>query len=226
MRFAIAQLVVVTWRGTLEYGETLAQQRAYREAVIARTAPEALWLLEHPPVITTGRREANVDAGRIRGTGFDLVATERGGLATCHEPGQLVGYLFVDVSGCGVRRLVGALQGAIVAWLAGFGVDAGAREGLPGVWVGSEKVCALGLHVKRGITMHGFALNLVNDLSGFGLISPCGLREGCVTTLARLVSGAPTPEAAAPSVGVSVVSACAAARVRPFDALDTLIVEE
>ncbi len=226
MRCAIAKRVVVTWRGTLEYGEALLDQRAYREAVIAGTAPEALWLLEHPPVITTGRREAHVDAVRVRQAGFDLVATERGGLATCHEPGQLVGYLFVDASRLGVRRLVAALELAIVGWLADFGVQAGGSAGRPGVWVGREKVCALGLHVKRGVTMHGFALNLVNDLRGFGLISPCGIVEGGVTTLSRLVGGAPTPETAAPSVARAVVSACAAARVRPIDALDTLIVKE
>lgn len=207
--------VVVTWCGTREYGATLADQRAYRDGVIAGTAPEALWCLEHPPVITTGRRGGVEDEQRVRSAGYDLVATERGGLATCHEPGQLVGYLFLDVSKIGVRRAVAALETGVIAWLATVGLAAQTREGLPGVWVGREKVCALGLHVERGVTMHGFALNLVNDLRGFELIVPCGIVDGAVTSVRRLAGAAPTPEAAAGDVARCVL-----------DALDTALVRE
>ncbi len=196
----------VTWRGTLPYRQAWAEQVQYREEVIAGRAGPALWLLEHPPVITTGRRDAAVDEVRVREAGFELCRTERGGLATCHEPGQLVGYVFVDVSAGGIRALVAALERGIAAWLEGVGVRAGPRSGHPGVWVGTDKVCALGLHVHRGVTMHGFALNLVNDLRGFGLITPCGILDGGVTTVARLVVGAPTPAEAAPGVGRAVAA--------------------
>lgn len=216
--------VVVTWCGTREYGATLADQRAYRDGVIAGSAPEALWLLEHPPVITTGRRGGVDDEPRIRAAGYDVVVTERGGLATCHEPGQLVGYLFVDVSKIGVRRAVMVIEVGIIAWLRAQGLDATIREGLPGVWVGREKVCALGLHVKRGVTMHGFALNLVNELRGFDLIVPCGIVDGTVSSVRRLLGRAPTPEAAAPAVGEALVAALASSR-RAI-ALDTALVRE
>lgn len=191
----------VTWCGRVPYREAWARQVAYREAVIAGQAPPALWLLEHPPVITTGRRDATVDAARVAAAGFELVATERGGLATCHEPGQLVGYLFADVSERGIRALVRALEVGLAAWLGEQGVEAGPRAGYPGVWVGQDKVAALGLHVRRGVTMHGFALNLVNDLRGFGLITPCGITDGGVTTLERLRGVSPDPAAAAAGVG-------------------------
>jgi len=181
--------VNVVWRGTIEYGQALDEQRAYRERVIAREAPEALWLLEHPPVITLGRRagEVELDRDTIRAAGFAVHETERGGLATCHEPGQLVGYVFFDASRLGVRRTVETLEDGLLAWCAGRGLGAGRRDGYPGIWVGHEKICALGLHVRLGVTMHGFALNLVNDLRGFGLITPCGITDGGVTTVGRLI---------------------------------------
>lgn len=200
----------VVWRGTIEYGRALEEQRAYRERVITREAPEALWLLEHPPVITLGRRAGEVDLDRdaIRAAGFAIHETERGGLATCHEPGQLVGYLFFDASRLGVRRTVETLEDGLLAWCAGRGLEAGRREGYPGIWVGREKICALGLHVRLGVTMHGFALNLVNDLRGFGLITPCGITDGGVTTVARLL-GEPglDPATVWEEVGSCVVAA-------------------
>lgn len=201
--------MVVSWLGTVPYREAWARQVQYRDAVIAGAAPPALWLLEHPPVITTGRREAAVEAERVAAAGFELVATERGGLATCHEPGQLVGYVFVDVRERADAALVGALEAGIAAWLAAQGVVAGPRAGHPGVWVGRDKVCAVGLHVRRGVTMHGFALNLVNDRRGFSLITPCGIVDGGVTTLARWVPDAPAPAQAAASVGEAILRALA-----------------
>lgn len=191
-------MIAAEWKGRLGYREALDAQRAFRERVIARQAPETIWGLEHDPVITTGRRgdAAGVDADRVRAAGFDLVETERGGLATCHEPGQLVGYVFLDASVVGVRRTVEALEDGVIAWLGAEGVTAGRREGYPGVWAGRDKLCAIGLHVRQGITMHGFALNLTNDLRGFGLITPCGIVDGGVTTLSRLKKDAPAPQEA------------------------------
>lgn len=206
-------MIARRWLGRVPYAATLEAQRAFREEVIHRRAPETLWGLEHEPVITTGRRaESAPDPERVRAAGFALVATERGGLATCHEPGQLVGYVFLDAHTLGVRRLVEALEEGIIAWLAAEGVSAGRREGYPGIWLGRDKVCAIGLHVRQGVTMHGFALNLDNDLRGFGLITPCGITDGGVTTLARARGAAPTPEQAWPSVADAVTRAVSEAR--------------
>lgn len=197
----------VEWRGLWRYDEALVAQRVEREAVIDGRAGPVLWMLEHPPVITLGRRAAAVDAVGIAEAGFQLVATERGGLATCHEPGQLVGYLIRDVSTVGVRCAVHAIEGALIEWLAGAGVYARRRSDAPGVWVGGDKVAALGLHVRRGVTMHGFALNLVNDLRGFSLITPCGITDGGVTTVERCTGTSYTPAEAWPSVAAAVLHA-------------------
>ncbi len=198
------------WLGAVPYAEAWERQRARRDACRAGTASEALWGLEHPAVITTGKRAVgDLDAARIRRAGFDLHATERGGLATCHEPGQLVVYALLDARPTGVRRLVAALEDGVLDWLAGEGIAAHRREGAPGVWSGDAKLCAVGLHVAQGFSMHGLALNLVNDLRGFALITPCGLvgtRVGRVWDLVReggsTKEGAAswTPETVAPNV--------------------------
>jgi lipoate-protein ligase B len=205
--------VITRWLGLVPYEDALVAQRAHRAALIAGQAGEELWLLEHPPVITTGRRVVpGLEREALRARGYDLVATERGGLATCHEPGQLVAYVFMDVRGLGVRRAVSALEEAVIGWLVRTGVEAGLREGHPGVWVGREKVCAIGLHIREGRTMHGIALNLTNDLRGFSLITPCGIVDGGVTSVARLLGHAPTPLAAAPSLGEAIVHSLLDAR--------------
>ncbi len=199
-------MIQVRWLGRTEYGGALAAQRAHRTALMEGRTGEELWLLEHDPVITTGRRAVgDLDAGRLASAGFALHATERGGLATCHEPGQLVGYLLIDARSLGVRRTVAALERGIAAWLAEVGVTAGPRQGYPGVWVGTDKICAIGLHVQGGHTLHGFALNLCNDLRGFALITPCGIVDGGVTTLERVLGSAPAPAEAAASVGHEIV---------------------
>ncbi|MEQ1564851.1 MAG: lipoyl(octanoyl) transferase LipB [Myxococcota bacterium] len=193
------------WLGRLDYLDALDRQRRRRDAILAGTAAEVVWLLEHDPVITTGRRgglQSGVDT-------LPVVETERGGLATYHGPGQLVGYLLVDVGrrGSGVRRTVEAVERGIVTWLEGRGVAAGPRAGYPGVWVGRDKICAVGMHFRRGVSMHGFALNLTVDLAGFSGFVPCGVTDGGVTSLA-LVSGAEVPpQAAAGSVAAAVLEA-------------------
>jgi len=203
----------VEWRGLWSYREALEAQRREREEVIAGRAGPVLWLLEHPPVITVGRRGAVVDEARIAQAGFELVATERGGLATCHEPGQLVGYLIRDVSAEGVRCAVHAIEAGLLAWLSGLGVAARRRSDAPGVWVGGDKVAALGLHVRRGVTMHGFAVNLCNDLRGFSLITPCGITDGGVTSVERCAGSSSTPAEAWRGVAECVV--------RAFSSLDS-----
>ncbi len=193
----------VQWLGSMEYRWALRLQRSRREAVLAGLASEVLWLLEHPPVVTLGRR-----GGGLVGVppSVPVVRTERGGLATVHVPGQLVGYLIVDLHrvGIGVREAVHRLEAALIQWLSGRGVVARRRAGLPGVWVGQGKIAALGLHVRRGVTMHGFALNLDPDLASFDWIVPCGITGAQTTSLARCGGGAPAAHSAAESVGAAV----------------------
>jgi lipoyl(octanoyl) transferase len=195
------------WLGRVSYLEALGRQRERREAVLRGEAPEAVWLLEHDAVVTTGRREvADLDPARIAAP---IVATERGGLATYHGPGQLVGYLIVDVGrrGGGVRVTVRAVEEGLIAWLAGRGTTAGRREGYPGVWVGDAKIAAVGMHFRRGVSMHGFALNLTVDLAGFRGFTPCGITDGGVTSLEVVAGSSPDPELAAEDVGRTVIDA-------------------
>jgi lipoyl(octanoyl) transferase len=201
-------VIPLEWWGRLDYREALHRQRARRERVIAGAAAEVLALVEHPAVLTLGRRPApgTPDAATLAAMGIDRVVTERGGLATWHGPGQLVGYVIVDIGsrGGGVRRTVYALEQGVIDWLRARGCPGVRRVGFPGVWVGGDKVCAIGLHFRRGVTMHGFALNLCADLSAYSLFVPCGITDGGVTSLDRLCSHAPTPGAAAIGVGSAV----------------------
>lgn len=205
-----------TWLGTVPYREALAAQRARREAILAGRERSELWLLEHPPVVTEGRRPPPIPtpAPLLAERGIDLVRTERGGLATYHGPGQIVGYLLCDVAalGLGVRRTVAAVEDGLLAWLGARGVHAGRRAGHPGAWVGRAKIAAVGMHFDRGVSMHGFALNLTLDLAPFSLIVPCGIVDGEVTSLARLCGRSPTPAEAAPSVAEAVLGALLAQR--------------
>ncbi len=218
-------MIELAWLGRVPYREALERQRARREAVLAGEAPEALWALEHDPVVTTGRRPPAglPDAAWLAARGVELVSTERGGLATWHGPGQLVVYAIIDAGarGMGPRVLVGALEQGLIDWLGARGQAATRREGYPGVWVpsarspaGLDKIAAIGLHFRRGVSMHGLALNLRPDLSAYGLIVPCGITDASVTSLARQ-----DPEAeAAPSPEVAAASVLSAVRARILEA--------
>lgn len=206
------------WLGRIPYLEALEAQRARREAVIEGRAPEALWALEHDPVITTGRRlpEGLPSAEALEDGGISLVRTERGGLATWHGPGQLVVYVIVDAvrRGLGAKRLVEALEQAVIDWLGARGLRATRREGHPGVWVGSrtspaglDKICAIGLHFRRGVSMHGLALNLRPDLGAYRLFTPCGVTDAGVTSLSAEAGSSPSPEESAADVLNTVLDA-------------------
>ena len=190
------------WIGRLPYRWAWRLQHLRREAVIEGRAPEAFWLLTHDPVITTGRRSVSTLPRDI-----EVVRTERGGLATYHGPGQLVGYLILDVGRrrTGVKRTICAVETGIIDWLSRQGLQAARRPGYPGVWVGREKICAIGMHFRRGVSMHGFALNLDVDLAGYAGIVPCGITDGGVTSVARLLGSAPEPWHAADEVGQCLV---------------------
>ncbi|MCB9759157.1 MAG: lipoyl(octanoyl) transferase LipB [Alphaproteobacteria bacterium] len=196
------------WGQGVPYGWAWARQKARRQGVIEGRAGECLALLEHRAVVTFGRRPApgNPSPEALEAMGLEVFHTERGGLATWHGPGQLVGYLILDLRRrrLKVRVAVEAIEQGLIDWLRPHGVDAGRRAGWPGVWVGVDKIGALGLNIHRDVTMHGFALNLRVASEAFGAIVPCGVTDGGVTSLDRLVADAPGPVNAAPSVAEAV----------------------
>ena len=153
---------------------------------------DQLLLLEHPPVITRGVRAGadNVLAPPdvLRRRGVEVHDARRGGDVTYHGPGQLVGYpiLLLKPDRCDVHRYVRDLEEVLIRAVAGFGVCATRIEGLTGVWVGNDKLAAIGVRLSRWVTSHGFALNVATDLDDFALIRPCGLADRGVTSLARL----------------------------------------
>ena len=175
--------------GTVEYREALALQERVREARQAAAIPDVMLLLEHWPVYTRGRRsgpgELPMGEDWYRRQGIDIVETDRGGKVTYHGPGQLVGYPIVGVSD--VVEYVRTLERALVSVLAEEGLRARARvEDGPdytGVWIEQRKIASIGVHVARGVTTHGFALNVENDLEPFGWIVACGLDGVSMTSL-------------------------------------------
>jgi len=207
-----------SWLGRVPYAQALAQQRAHRAAVIAGTGAELIWLLEHDSVITTGRRPV-VDlptAAELQAAQTEVVHTERGGLATWHGPGQLIAYAILDAwsRGLGARGTVCAMEDGVMTYLSTLGITAGRRDGYPGVWVGTDKICALGMHFSRGVSMHGIALNLSPDMRGFGLIQPCGITDGGVTSVSEQIADAPSVEQASAGLAAALL-ATIEARSRP-----------
>lgn len=175
--------------GLASYREAWAEQHALHAAVAEGSAPPTLLLVEHPPTITFGRKGGHEhlleSPEALRQRGFELVDVERGGDVTYHGPGQLVGYPILPV-GRRVRDYLRRLEGALVDLLADYGVEGHGSPGYAGVWAGEEKVAAIGVAVKRGVSFHGFALNVHTDLSHFATIVPCGISDKGVTSLAAL----------------------------------------
>jgi lipoyl(octanoyl) transferase len=177
--------------GIVEYREALALQERLRAARSTDKLPDVMLLLEHWPVYTRGRRsgpgELPMGEEWYRMQGIDIVETDRGGKVTYHGPGQLVGYPIVRVDD--VVGYVRTLERAIVAALALEGIEARARPedgpDFTGVWVGERKLASIGVHVARGVTTHGFAVNVENDLQPFGWVVPCGLEGVQMTSLIR-----------------------------------------
>jgi lipoyl(octanoyl) transferase len=180
--------------GLVAYGEALALQERLVAERRSGAVGDLLLLLEHPHVITLGSssdpRNVLLDAAERRLLGIELFETGRGGDVTYHGPGQLVGYPVLDLKPDrkDLHRYVRDLEEALIRMLATYGVDAGRMAGNTGVWIGDEKVAAIGVRVSSGwITSHGFALNVGTDLTFFDAIVPCGIREYGVTSLARVL---------------------------------------
>jgi lipoate-protein ligase B len=171
--------------GRIPYGEGVALQERLRARRQAGEISDALLLLEHPPVYTTGRRTGPADLPMgedfYRSRGIEVETSDRGGRVTYHGPGQVVGYPIVVVGD--VLEYVRSVERAVVAALADSGVEAGVREGLTGVWVEDRKIGSIGIHVSRGVTTHGFAVNVENDLEPFEWIVPCGLAGVRMTSI-------------------------------------------
>lgn len=195
------------WLGTVEYNEALALQRHLgRERALSRI-PDTLLLLEHPPVYTTGRRDATSNL-RLPGTllGAPLIETDRGGDITFHGPGQLVAYPIINLreAGLSVVSYVRALEETIIRTIARYGLEGHTECGLTGVWAGQDKVAAIGVRVGKPagaeggwVTGHGLALNVSVDLDWFTRIVPCGIADRGVTSIVKLMGEAPPlPEVA------------------------------
>jgi len=177
-----AQQLEVSYLGRVEYEDGVARQEARRREVLSGEACEALFLLEHPHVFTLGRnaRASDVlaDPEWLAEHRVTVAETSRGGQVTYHGPGQLVGYPIVnlDPDRRDLRRYVQDLQQVLIRTLADFGLEAESRaQPEIGVWVGERKIAAIGVHVKRWVTIHGFALNVTTDLTFFNGIVACGL---------------------------------------------------
>ncbi len=196
------------WLGRRSYGEIHALQRQLRDDLLAGEGRPTLFLVEHDPVVTLGRR-AGADAlpqgeAELVWRGIELVRVERGGQATYHGPGQLVGYPVLPLPrfGLDVPDFVAHLEGTMIDTARDLGLEAGRREGFPGAWVGRKKIGAVGIHVRRLVSIHGFALNLDVDLRAYEAILPCGITpdEGSISSVASLAGSAPSPEEIAPAV--------------------------
>jgi lipoate-protein ligase B len=181
--------------GTVPYRDALAIQEQIRTQRQANELPDTLLLLEHPPVYTRGRRSGADDLpfgeDFYRAKGIDVIDTDRGGQLTYHGPGQLVGYPIMRIHD--VHRYLRRMEDAIVAALAEAGVQARSRheEGIDytGVWVKDRKIASIGVHVSRGVSTHGFAVNVDNDLDPFSWVIACGLPDVTMTSLARESAG-------------------------------------
>jgi lipoyl(octanoyl) transferase len=178
--------------GLAPYEEAFALQKRLETARGAGETPDVLLLLEHPPVYTRGRRTeaAELPMGEqwYRGQGIDVVQTDRGGRVTYHGPGQLVGYPVMSLRPYGddVHDFIRRMEQAIIASLAALGIEAGLLEGLTGVWTPERrKIASIGIHVSRGVTRHGFAINVNNDLQPFEWIVPCGIDHCRMSSIAR-----------------------------------------
>jgi len=179
--------------GLVSYQDALTLQRALVEDRRAGRIPDTLLLLQHPPVITLGvkgdggRSNVIADPARLSQLGIEISETGRGGDVTYHGPGQVVGYPILDLrpDRCDVHRYVRDLEEVMIRVCGEFGVTAGRVAGLTGTWIEGAKIGAIGIHISRWITSHGFAFNVSTNLEHFNLIVPCGISGRGVTSLDR-----------------------------------------
>jgi lipoyl(octanoyl) transferase len=191
----VARELQIRRLGLVPYQEALDLQRELVEERRSGRIPDQLLLLQHPPVITLGvkarsdRSHVLASSDVLEAQGVELFETGRGGDVTYHGPGQIVGYPILDLrpDRCDVHQYVRDLEEALIGTASAFGVTASRISGLTGVWVGKNKLAAIGVRISRWITSHGFAFNVSTDLSHFDLIVPCGIADKGVTSLDRVL---------------------------------------
>jgi lipoate-protein ligase B len=180
-------------RGLEPYAATLRLQEELVRQRLLGNVPDTLILVEHPPVVTLGRAKPRgnllLDPAVLAAQGVEFFEITRGGDATYHAPGQLVGYPIFDLRqhGRDVLRFCREMEAALTATLAEFGIAGEAVPGRAGVWVRGKKIASLGISVRRWVTFHGFALNVTTDLAGFQVIRPCGEDPGIMTSMAAIL---------------------------------------
>ncbi|MFO7697954.1 MAG: lipoyl(octanoyl) transferase LipB [Anaerolineae bacterium] len=195
--------------GRSAYGHVHALQVQAVECVRESQTGEVIILVEHSPTITLGRRgdAANIlaDPEKLADLGIEVHRIERGGDVTYHGPGQLVVYPILRLHEyvAGASDYMHRLEEVVIRTLSDFGIQAGRRPGLIGVWVGHDKVCALGVRIRAGVTMHGLALNVDPNMGHWETIVPCGIHDGGVTSMRALLGAAP---------GMGAVKECMLAR--------------
>lgn len=201
------RVYVADYLGVVPYELALKRQQILVQARAEGKIPDVVLLLQHPPVFTTGRFRGEEDitasAETLVQEGIDVFSSNRGGSVTYHGPGQLVGYPILNLkeNGLGVLEYIRKLEEVIIKLLLTFGIQGQRVEKYPGgVWVGEEKICSVGIHVSRYITMHGFALNVNTNLQHFEYINPCGIKGVVITSISKLLGYPVAVEAIIPSL--------------------------
>jgi lipoyl(octanoyl) transferase len=195
--------------GRVPYAEAWELQRALAGAVSQGAIPDTVLFLEHPPVVTLGRRTDDTELHIPEHTEVDVVETDRGGKSTFHGPGQLVCYPILDLNrhGRDVKRYCRDLEESAIRTLATFGIEATRIEGLTGVWLESppRKICSIGVHISRWVTTHGYALNVDLDPAPFTeWITACGLEDAAFTTMTRQLGRPITVDEVRPAAATAI----------------------
>jgi lipoate-protein ligase B len=181
--------------GIVPYEEALAWQKKLADLRRKDLVADQLLLLEHPPVYTMGRRDAGsdllIEPEKLKSGGMNVIKTDRGGRVTYHGPGQLVGYLIFKLHDS-IPGFVWKIEECLLRTLTKFQLEAERDPAHPGLWIGHSKIAALGLHIERGISTHGFSLNVTCDLAPFAHIHPCGIKDRDVTSMEREIGWSPS----------------------------------
>ena len=182
----------IRWLEAAPYDEMYTLQQSLRQQISAGDSQEYLLIVEHTPCITLGKRGGTIDYEKLP-TGTTIHQINRGGLATWHGPGQLVFYPIINLRQrkIGIRNFICGLEQSVLDLLSSYGISATRKKGTPGLWIDDHKIASIGLQIKNGISMHGIALNICNQMDGFAAIAPCGFAAGTMTAMIDHVDSVP-----------------------------------